>query len=78
MAFDNKLIEREIMKLTREQIKAILKGILPYGEYESRFLTPNPTFSFGGLAVFDTLRELSDTPMSEDEFNNLCDEAETT
>ena len=51
----------------------LIKELLPKVERESGLLTPFPQPFINAWSVFDAIRELSDPPMTKEEFNEFCD-----
>lgn len=62
--------------MNRKDARALLARLLPLVEKESGFLTPFPVMTLSAFDVFDAIRELSDPPISEEEFNTIADEIE--
>lgn len=62
--------ERIILTAAQEKLIAAL---LSEVQCESIFLSPTPNPHISAFTVFDAIRNLTDPPMSEDEFNKFAD-----
>jgi hypothetical protein len=55
----------------------LLTALLPNVKRESLALTPYPAMNINAFIVFDAIRNLSDPPLTETEFNRLADQIES-
>ncbi len=60
-------------QMTREEAEEMIKELLPHSFRESQFLTPEPVYLISAMKVFDVIREASDPPITEAEFNIMSD-----
>lgn len=60
--------------MTHAEFKIILAKLLPQVESESKWLTPFPAKTINAFSVFDALRESTEPPITEEEFNIIADE----